>query len=101
MRLFAHGDGGGSGLFLQAVFEALEDTARVIRGLAEGIEDAVAHVEGGLESGLFTTVLPVGKVLGELVPLAADAQTPSLEGGGLVRVSGYVALCHSNWCRKV
>ena len=58
-------------------------------------EDGVAHAEGGLEGCLFGAVLLVGEVAGELVPLAADAQSPALEGGGLIGIAGDVALCHA------
>lgn len=76
------------------MFVALEDGAGVgLRGLQLG-ENGVAHAEGGLEGCLFGAVLLVGEVTGELVPLAADAQSPALEGGGFVGIAGDVALCH-------
>ena len=82
------------GSFLQAVFEAFEDGAGVIRGFLEGFKDAVAHVKRRLESSFFAAILAVGEVLGELIPLAADAETPALEGSGFVCVAGDIALSH-------
>ena len=47
-----------------------------------------------LECFFLASVLAVGEVLGELVPLAADAQSPPLERGGLVGVAGNITLGH-------
>ena len=62
--------------------------------MLEGVIDAVAHFDGGFEGCFFAAVLPVGEIFGELVPLAADAEAPALEGGCFVGVAGDVALGH-------
>lgn len=78
----------------QSVFETLKDGAGIVRRLLQGIVDAVSHFKGGLEGSLFTSILAVREVFGELIPFAADTQTPALEGCRFVCISGNVALCH-------
>ena len=77
-----------------SVFELLKDGTRIIRRFLKCIEYAVAHFDSGLESGFFTAVLTVRKVFGELIPLAANTESPPLEGCGLVRVAGDISLSH-------
>ena len=84
-------------LFFYTVFEAFKNGTGVIRGLAQGIENAVAHFQRSLECGFLAAVLAVREVFGELIPLAADAQSPSLERGCLIGVAGDIALCHCCW----
>lgn len=80
------------------VFEAFEDGAGIIGRLSQGIKYAVSHFYGCLKCCLFAAVLAVGKIFGKLVPFAADAQSPTLEGCGLVRVAGNVTLGHGCVC---
>ena len=68
-----------------SVFELLKDGTRIIRRFLKCIEYAV---------GFFTAVLTVRKVFGELIPLAANTESPPLEGCGLVRVAGDISLSH-------
>ena len=84
--------------FFIAVLKTLKDGARVIRGFAQRIVNSVAHFQSCLESGFLAAVLAVGKIFGELIPLAADAQSPSLEGSGLVCIAGNVTLGHGCVC---
>ena len=77
-----------------SVFELLKDGTRIIRRFLKCIEYAVAHFDSGLESGFFTAVLTVRKVFGELIPFAANTESPSLEGRCLVRVAGNISLSH-------
>ena len=80
--------------FFIAVLKTLKDGAWVIRGFAQRIVNPVAHFQSCLERGFLAAVLAVGKIFGELIPLAADAQSPSLEGSGLVCIAGNVTLGH-------
>ena len=82
------------GFLSSSVLEALEHAAWVFGRALQCVENAVAHFHCCLKGGLLTAVLAVGEILGELVPLAADAQSPPLERGGLICVSGNVALGH-------
>ena len=97
--LFLCADGNGlCELVIYTVFEALEHTAGVIGRFAQGVENAVTHLQRSLKSGLLTAVLAVGEILSKLVPLAADAQSPALKGCGLVRIAGDITLCHGIVC---
>lgn len=88
---------GGHGVrlgFFYPVFEAFEHGPRVIGRLAQGIKNAVSHFDGCLKRFFLAAVLAVGKIFGKLIPLAADAQSPALEGCGFVCVAGNVTLGH-------
>lgn len=99
MALFLCANGNGlCELVFYTIFKALEHTAGVIGSFAQGVENAVAHLQRSLKSGLLTAVLAVGEILGKLVPLAADAQSPALKGCGLVRIAGDITLCHGIVC---
>ena len=66
-------------VFLRAVFESLKDGTRIFRRLSQRIENAVTHLNGCLECSFLTAVLAVREVFGELIPFAADAESPALE----------------------
>lgn len=79
---------------LRSVFEAFKNAAGVIRGLFQRFKNAIAHFQRCLEGSLLTAILPVREILGELIPLAADTESPPLERGRFVGVAGDIALCH-------
>ena len=81
-------------IFHRAIFELLENSSWVIRGFFKRIKNAVAHFDSGLESGFFAAILAVRVVLGELIPLAANTESPALKGGSLVRIACDVSLGH-------
>ena len=81
-------------LFIRAALEALEHAPWVFRCALQRFENPVSHFHRRLEGCFLTAVLAVREVLGELIPLAADAESPPLEGGGLVCVSGNITLGH-------
>jgi hypothetical protein len=83
----------GAFLFLP-ILESLEHAAWVFRCAPQCIENSISHFNRRLEGFFLTAILAVGEILGELVPLAADAESPSLEGCCLVRVSGNITLGH-------
>ena len=89
---------GSSGLenrfCLCSVLESFEHTSGILRREFQRIENAVTHFYGSLECLLLAAILAVGEVFGELIPLAADAQSPPLERGGLVGVAGNITLGH-------
>ena len=69
-------------LFIRAALEALEHAPWVFRCALQSFENPVSHFHRRLEGCFLTAVLAVREVLGELIPLAADAESPPLEGGG-------------------
>ena len=81
-------------LFIRAALEALEHAPWVFRCALQSFENPVSHFHRRLEGCFLTAVLAVREVLGELIPLAADAQSPPLERGGLVGVAGNITLGH-------
>ncbi len=83
-----------SRVFCNTIFELLENSSWIIRGLFERIKNTIAHLNSGLKSCLFAAVLPVGEVFGELIPFSANTESPTLEGCGLVRITGNISLGH-------
>lgn len=62
-----------------AVFEMLKDFSGIVGTLTESVVDTISHFQSCLEGCFFASILPIGKVFGELIPLAAYAESPSLE----------------------
>ena len=92
--LLVGGYGLDGGFFFDAALEAFKNSPRVFRRALQRVENLISHFHRSIERCLLAAILAVGEILGELVPLAADAQTPPLKGSGLVGVSGYVTLGH-------
>ena len=76
------------------IFETLEDAPGIFRSLFQRIKNLVSHFHRCLECCFLAAVLAVREIFGELVPPAADAESPSLERRGFVCISGNVALGH-------
>lgn len=93
VSIFCFGSNGGL-RFHGGVFELFKNGTGIIRSLLERIKNAVTHFNGCLEGGFFAAVLAVGEIFGELVPLAADTESPALKGCCLVRVACDVSLGH-------
>ena len=66
-------------VFLQPVLESLKYGTGIIRGFSQSVKNAVSHVNGCFECFFLAAILTVGEVFGELIPLAADAESPALE----------------------
>ena len=66
------------------IFETLEDAPGIFRSLFQRIKNLVSHFHRCLECCFLAAVLAVREIFGELVPPAADAESPSLERRGFV-----------------
>lgn len=80
--------------FHTGILELFENTARIIRRLLKRVKNPVPHLDGRLECRFLASVLTVREVFCELIPLAADTQTPTLKGGRLICVACDVSLSH-------
>ena len=77
--LVLSGNANGLCFFFYPVLETLEHGSGIIGSFAQRIKNAVSHFQRGFERLFLAAVLAVGKILGKLIPFAADAQSPALE----------------------